>query len=196
MSANAKPSCASLFNEPNSKLLDQLFTTLELNYQNQSATRNYSFLSILKVRRDLNAHSFIKNEIHLPDAFIVPKATKLSMLKVSFKILPDAKPLTDYIHLAEVKSKFDLALNLVIKQINELGYPWGLKLGRYYISSNSIPKVDYLSHSQAKREIYYNNNIVLFVSNTETKVNHQIHLTLDSFLYSPSTGQFIFSVHY
>ena len=190
--------CFAVFQPQSNRItvVEQLFTSLELNSADQMATRKYSVFDILRIRRDIASHLFIKTELTLPQAFIVPEAQKTSLLKVDFKIPADAQPLKQNINKPEVKSKFDLALNLMIKQIQELGYPWTLRLGRNYLSSRNIPKVQIVSRSEAKKEILYNNNIILLVSNAETKINHEIHLTLDSFLYSPSTGQLVFSILY
>lgn len=190
--------CFAVFQPQQNKItvVEQLFTSLELNSVDQVATRKYTVFDILRIRRDIASHLFIRTELTLPPAFIVPEAHKTSLLKVNFKIPADAEPLKQNINKPEVKSKFDLALNLMIKQIEALGYPWALRLGKHYLSSRNVPKVQLLTRSEAKKEILFNNNIILFVNNSETKINHEIHLTLDSFLYSPSTGQLVFSVLY
>ena len=197
MAKISSASCFAVF-QPQSKItvVEQLFTSLEINQVDKIATRKYSVFDILRIRRDLDSHAFIKHELTLPKAFIVPEAQKTSLLKLDFKIPADAQPLKLNIKNSAVKSKFDLALNLIIKQIEDLGYPWSTRLGRHYLSSRNIPKVQYISRSEAKKEILYNNNIILQVNNSETKLSYKIHFTLDSFLYSPSTGQIVFAVLY
>ena len=117
---NLKASCMALFKtEPKVSIVEQLFTSLEINRSTQTATRKYSVFDILRIRRDLESHRFIKNELTLPNAFIIPEVKKPSILRLEFKIPRDAKPLIPHMSKTDIKSKFDLALNLIMKQIEE-----------------------------------------------------------------------------
>lgn len=198
--AQASLRCSVVFRyfpQIKSEVIEQRFTSLEINRLSELAVRKYSIFDVLNIKKDLNSHNFIRKNLELPKAFIISYALKFSFLKTAFEVPRDVQPLKKYIHITELKSKFDLALNLIIKKTNELGYPWSTQYGRHYLSAyKNIPNIDWISLSEAKREILYNNNIILLVKNSETNETHQMHLSLDSFLYSPRTGRLVFSVLY